>query len=74
MNQWTRVGVDEPGSRVEGGEPVLYDYGPQLLEHISTDFYRWEWTASTSTQYAHASIRDPVNTYYLVGQTNFDNG
>jgi hypothetical protein len=26
MNLWTRVGVDEPGSRVEGGEPVLCDY------------------------------------------------
>jgi hypothetical protein len=27
MNPWTWVGVDEPGSRVEGGEPVLCDYG-----------------------------------------------
>jgi hypothetical protein len=27
MNPWTRVGVDEPGSRVEGDEPVLCDYG-----------------------------------------------
>jgi hypothetical protein len=27
MNPWTRVGVDEPRSRVEGGEPVLCDYG-----------------------------------------------
>jgi hypothetical protein len=27
MNPWIRVGVDEPGSRVEGGEPVLCDYG-----------------------------------------------
>jgi hypothetical protein len=26
MNPWTRVGVDEPGSRVEGGEPILCDY------------------------------------------------
>jgi hypothetical protein len=26
MNPWTQVGVDEPGSRVEGGEPVLCDY------------------------------------------------
>jgi hypothetical protein len=31
MNPWTRVGVDEPGSRVEGGEPVLCDYGQDLL-------------------------------------------
>jgi hypothetical protein len=27
MNPWIRVEVDEPGSRVEGGEPVLCDYG-----------------------------------------------
>jgi hypothetical protein len=27
MNPETWVGVDEPGSRVEDGEPVLYDYG-----------------------------------------------
>jgi hypothetical protein len=30
MNLWTWVGVDEPGSRVEGGEPVLCDYAPEL--------------------------------------------
>ena len=24
INPWTRVGVDEPGSRVEGGDPVLF--------------------------------------------------
>jgi hypothetical protein len=28
MNPWTRVKVDEPRSRVEGGEPVLCDYAP----------------------------------------------
>jgi hypothetical protein len=27
MNPWTQIGVDEPRSRVEGGEPVLCDYG-----------------------------------------------
>jgi hypothetical protein len=37
MNLWTRVGVDEPGSRVEGGEPVLCEYGSRNL-HFS-----WFW-------------------------------
>jgi hypothetical protein len=33
MNLWTRVGVDEPRSRVEGGEPILCDYGsPSVVE------------------------------------------
>jgi hypothetical protein len=31
MNLWTRVGVDEPGSRVEGGEPILCDYASIYL-------------------------------------------
>jgi hypothetical protein len=30
MNPWTQVGVDEPGSRVEGDEPVLCDYGTEI--------------------------------------------
>jgi hypothetical protein len=29
MNPWTRIKVDEPRSKVEGGEPVLCDYAPK---------------------------------------------
>jgi hypothetical protein len=36
MNPWTRVGVDEPESRVEGGEPVLCDYGLDSVVILQT--------------------------------------
>jgi hypothetical protein len=29
INPWIWIGVDEPGSRVEGGEPILRDYEPE---------------------------------------------
>ena len=38
MNPWTWVGVDEPGSRVEGDEPVLRDYDAEKYE---VELYRW---------------------------------
>jgi hypothetical protein len=45
MNPWTRVGVDEPGSRVEGGEPVLCDYAQEQLRafyaNIQEDKNKW---------------------------------
>jgi hypothetical protein len=39
MNPWTRVGVDEPGSRVEGGEPVFCDYGRNPILKLQVYMY-----------------------------------
>jgi hypothetical protein len=47
MNPWTWVGVDEPGSRVEGGEPVLCNYAwyatCETFLHLGSKMNPWTW-------------------------------